>query len=92
MCPPESDKEHIDDTLWRKIIGDKIICSECKNRAPRAFDFSVVEWSEWAIFIRCMKCQHKGEYHPSEDEVRSYKKAMRKKEEAKSETNWALEA
>lgn len=63
-----------DEPFWRDMIGDKIICSECKSRNKHAFTFGI--WHPGAgadqVWIRCNNCKHSGNYTPSEDEVRIF--------------------
>ena len=65
-------RENWDDSIWRKIIGAKLICSHCQNRDPLRFSFRVEEWGETTVFIRCTKCQHEGDYQPTDKEVFKY--------------------
>gem|GEM_PF-5198497 len=64
---------------WRKIIGNKIICSKCNNRdlelpsaSPR-FKFSLSKRGpKHFVGVRCTSCGHEGDYNPTDEEVYQY--------------------
>ena len=61
-------------SIWRRIIGSKIICSKCKERGAYAFKFG--SWRPGSgpanVWITCKTCGHNGDYHPTQEEVHIY--------------------
>lgn len=58
---------------WQKIIGNKIICSECDNRDPECFGFSLTKRGpKHFVSVRCTVCNHEGDYNPTDEEVYQY--------------------
>ena len=58
---------------WRQIIGAKIICSECKNHNSDNFRFSINKIGpKTHVHIRCLRCDHQGDYNPTDEEVYQY--------------------
>jgi hypothetical protein len=70
----DEDKSAIaEQKAWQQIIGKKIICSECNNRAPECFRFSLTKRGPKSfVQVRCTECSHEGDYNPTDEEVYQY--------------------
>ena len=75
---PEEEKTHIaNSTIWRKIIGKKIICSGCNTKDPHAFKFKAARGPH-GLSIECMGCGHEGDYRLTPVEVSLFESAAKK--------------
>tara|TARA_Y100000996_G_scaffold331968_1_gene268218 strand:- start:95 stop:418 length:324 start_codon:yes stop_codon:yes gene_type:complete len=69
----EDDGDLIEQETWREIIGDKIICSNCKTKDSTKFDFGLDKSGPRAsLNIQCGVCGHSGDYTPTKEEVYAY--------------------
>jgi len=70
---PETDEQIAEQKAWQQIIGKKIICSECNNRDPECFRFSLSKTGPKSfVHVRCTSCGHEGDYNPTDEEVYQY--------------------
>ena len=77
MIMEETPEQRAEQIAWRKIIGNKIICSECNNRDPECFRFSLTKTvtprgPKHFVGVRCTSCGHEGDYNPTDEEVYQY--------------------
>ena len=66
-----------DNYIWRRVIGKKIVCSECGVHTPKWFEFSLTLVGPKAgpkafVRVKCTKCGHEGDYNPTNEEVSQY--------------------
>jgi len=73
MIMDETPEQIAEQKAWQKIIGNKIICSECNNRDPACFGFSLTKRGpKHFVGVRCTSCGHEGDYNPTDEEVYQY--------------------
>ena len=69
----ETPEQIAEQKAWTKIIGKKIICSECNNRMPECFGFTLTKRGPKSfVHVRCTACSHEGDYNPTDEEVYQY--------------------
>ena len=71
----EDDGSLIEQETWQEIIGDKIICSNCKEKDSSKFAFAPrldKTGPRASLNIRCSVCDHSGDYTPTKEEVYAY--------------------
>ena len=75
--PPSKPKTTHNSTIWRKIIGKKIICSGCNTKDPHAFKFKAARGPH-GLSIECMGCGQEGDYRLTPVEVSLFESAVKK--------------
>jgi hypothetical protein len=69
----EPDEQLAEQKAWQQIIGKNIICSECDNRVPECFGFSLTKRGPKSfVHVRCTQCNHEGDYNPTDEELYQY--------------------